>query len=93
LFDLSSLRGLALSLTDHELRERTAAKRYNLCLALIADTWNTLVLAVLIATIVTPIVEAKDALAAFTPLNGVIAFWCFVLHLFGYIVLRMSKAE
>ena len=72
---------------------RLAVQRFNACLGMLAGTWNTLVLAVLIASIVTPIVETKDAAAALTPSNGAIAIWCIILHLNSYLILRFSKAE
>lgn len=66
-----------MATAEQELARRTAAKRFNAYVSLLADTWNTLVLAVLIAAVITPIVESKDAMAALTALNGIIAMWCF----------------
>ena len=78
---------------DDTYIRRVAVKRFNACLGLLAGTWNALVLAVLIASIVAPIIETKDAISALTPQSFAIAAWCFVLHLFAYVILRFSKAE
>lgn len=82
-----------MAATEQELARRMAAKRFNACLSVAADTWNTLVLAVLIAAIVAPIVETGETSAALTPLNGIVAMRCSVLHLLSYLLVRLSRVE
>ena len=81
-----------MPVTELEHARRTAARRFNACVFLAAATFNLLVLIVLVTAIFVPVFLAKDAAAALTPFNGVVAGWCVVLHIFGYAMLRLAKA-
>jgi hypothetical protein len=81
-----------MPVTELEHARRTAAKRFNACVFMIAGTFNAVVLVVLLLAIVVPIVATNDAMAALTPFNGVVTGWCVVLQVFGYAMLRLAKA-
>lgn len=81
-----------MPVTEIEHARRTAAKRFNACLFLFAGTFNALVLVLLLLALLVPIVETKDAAAALTPVNGIVAGWCLVLQVFGYAMLRLAKS-
>jgi hypothetical protein len=74
-------------------RYRLLAKRYNERVLLIAATLNTSALGALGAAVLVPMIETSSFVAALTPLNGVIALWCVLVHLMAQTAIGFCVAE
>ena len=81
-----------MPVTELEHARRTAAKRFNAVVFLAAGTFNLVVLAVLLATVLVPIIETRDPAAILTPFIGIVAGWCLVLQIFGFAMVQLAKA-